>query len=942
MIDYKEKLKIEKDFISLLLQNKELVSDWLTSPLSTKYFDEAHHYILRAITASFNDGVLLTRKTFISFIKKNVKAKLDIQAQEHIFNISNMLNVDINDYPDLKNKIFEASVDRNTLKCIEDYQKDTKISGGLIAAKRLALNLGDIVVDSSSENKIYYESVSDYAPIFYNKLVENRNKKGGDDTILCHIKEIDETLGTGFAPGSLILFCGDVGGYKCGHYNNLQNLEDGTRVTLEELYRRNRLGRKDKLMQFNPCNHKIEFVNILDVIDTGKKDCYKITTRLGHEIKSTEDHRHLSWEGYRATSTLTKGDTLAISRKSPFGKISVQEGIPVVLGGLLSEGGTFTNITSTNLDPAIVKIMKSSCYKINMKMVCKHKHGIRIKGQYGIRGAQDLINKFDIGCKAVDKRIHNDVFSWNKKSLSSLLRMMYSVDGGLQISASGNREKYVISYYTSSEQLSKDVRDLLLKFGIIASIKKYKSYYKKDSVKIDKGFTWRVNITDCPQIHSFYEQIGFTGKKQQLLLDNIDRIKEKSSKSNTNRDVIPSKIWELLDSKFKEYNKSKTGCRRYYRRGVYDNWKQDLGHCGNKDSSISRAVLSRIAQYLNNDQELLDIANSDIYWDEISNIEYIGKEQTYEVCMAGSHNFVSNNIVTHNSTMMLNVAINVWKLSHKNVLYVPLEMPREKMYQKFMSRETQIPFEQLQHPKFLSVDQLNKARDFEFQVKSIENEHHCSFYIMEAPEQIPVSTIRREIERNIDVFKPNLVVVDYIANLIPDETTHRRDRNDLEVGDMLKYLRTMGKPGAIHEEGLCVVSGAQLGREGLKRYRKSGSKGVFYSEDIHGSHQYSADSDAMYAQMKPQQANDNTRIEFIQIKSRYGKNVFSNGSNKTMLEVDPKISLIKSINTTFYTQNQEEIMNKINDSDALNFDEHIKKDETSNNFDEFLSNCNNG
>ena len=508
MIDYKEKLKIEKDFISLLLQNKELVSDWLSSPLSTKYFDEAHHYILRAITSSFNDGVLLTRKTFISFVKKNIKAKLDIQAQEHIFNISNMLNVDINDYPDLKNKIFEASVDRSTLKCIEDYQKDTKISGGLIAAKRLALNLGDIVVDSSSENKIYYESVSDYAPVFYNKLVENRNKKGGDDTILCHIKEIDETLGTGFAPGSLILFCGDVGGYK--------------------------------------------------------------------------------------------------------------------------------------------------------------------------------------------------------------------------------------------------------------------------------------------------------------------------------------------------------------------------------------------------------------------------------------------------STMMLNVAINVWKLSHKNVLYVPLEMPREKMYQKFMSRETQIPFEQLQHPKFLSVDQLNKARDFEFQVKAIENEHHCSFYIMEAPEQIPVSTIRREIERNIDVFKPNLVVVDYIANLIPDETTHRRDRNDLEVGDMLKYLRTMGKPGAIHEEGLCVVSGAQLGREGLKRYRKSGSKGVFYSEDIHGSHQYSADSDAMYAQMKPQQANDNTRIEFIQIKSRYGKNIFSNGSNKTMLEVDPKISLIKSINTTFYTQNQEEIMNKVNDSDALNFDEHIKKDDNSNDFDDLISSCNNG
>ena len=213
---------------------------------------------------------------------------------------------------------------------------------------------------------------------------------------------------------------------------------------------------------------------------------------------------------------------------------------------------------------------------------------------------------------------------------------------------------------------------------------------------------------------------------------------------------------------------------------------------------------------------------------------------------------------------------------------------------------------------------------------------------MEAPEQIPVSVIRREIERNIDAFKPHLVVIDYIANLVTDETAHRRDRNDLEVGDMLKYLRTMGKPGAIHEEGLSVVSGAQVGREGLKRYRKSGSKGVFYSEDIHGSHQYSADADAMYAQMKPQQSNDNTRLEFIVVKSRYGKPIFSNGSNKTMLEVDPKISLIKSINTTFYTEHQEEILDKVNDDTALNFDDHVKKDAKSAAIEAMLSGGNNG
>jgi len=938
MIDYKEKLKIEKDFISLLLQNKELVADWLGSQLSMKYFDEAHHYIIRAITAAFNEGVLLTRKTFISFIKKNVKAKLEIQSQEHIYNISNMLHVNINDYPDLKNKIFEASVDRSTLKCIEDYQKDNEVNGGLVAAKKLAFKLNDIVVDSSSENKIYYESVSDYAPVFYDKLMENRNKEGGDDTILCHIKEIDETLGTGFAPGSLILFCGDVGGYKCLNFNSLQYLKDGTRITLKELYERKKLGKKDQLMQFKHFDHKISFANVLDVIDTGKKGCYKITTQLGHEITSTKDHRHLSWGGYKETSELSNGDFMAVSRKAPFGNDTVDKEEALALGGLISEGGTNTSCTFTNFDASIIRVMRSACRQIAGGMYLRHKKGIRIKGQYGIRGIKPIIRKYDIKCKAIDKKIHKSIFSWDKISISYLLKMMYSGDGGFSIShnKNNNKYKYLVSYYTSSKQLADDVRDLLLKFGIIASVKNYKSYYKKNGVKINKGLTYRVNISDNQQIYAFYKEIGFIGNKQKLFDQHVENIVIKSLKSNPNRDIIPAKIWETIDKKFKEYNKSRTGCRRFYRRDVYDNWKKDLGHCGNINRSMSRSTLKRVAQYLDNDKELLSIADSDIYWDKIIDIEYVGEEQTYEVCMAGSHNFVSNNIVTHNSTMMLNVAINVWKMSHKNVLYVPLEMPREKMYQKFISRETKIPFEQLQHPKLLSDKQVEDIYGFEAKINMINEEHNCNLYIMEAPEQIPVSAIRREIERNIDIFKPNLVVIDYIANLIPDETTHRRDRNDLEVGDMLKYLRTMGKPGAIHEEGLSVVSGAQLGREGLKRYRKSGSKGVFYSEDIHGSHQYSADSDAMYAQMKPQQANDNTRIEFIQIKSRYGKNVFSNGSNKTMLEVDPKISLIKSINTNFYTENQSEIMDKVNDDTILNFDEHIKADEKVNPFEDLL------
>ena len=40
---------------------------------------------------------------------------------------------------------------------------------------------------------------------------------------------------------------------------------------------------------------------------------------------------------------------------------------------------------------------------------------------------------------------------------------------------------------------------------------------------------------------------------------------------------------------------------------------------------------------------------SDIYWDRIISIEYVGKKQTYDLEVPGTHNFIANDIIVHNS-----------------------------------------------------------------------------------------------------------------------------------------------------------------------------------------------------------------------------------------------------------------------------------------------------
>ena len=312
------------------------------------------------------------------------------------------------------------------------------------------------------------------------------------------------------------------------------------------------------------------------------------------------------------------------------------------------------------------------------------------------------------------------------------------------------------------------------------------------------------------------------------------------------------------------------------------------------------------------------ITDSDIYWDEVVSITNIGQYETYDVCMPTDHNFVANNFITHNSTMMMNIAMNIWQ-GGNNVLFVPLEMPKEKMYQKFLSRYSEIPFKKIEYPSMMTDEEMTKIEEY---TKKLSEPTENKFFMMETYDRIPVSVIRREIEKHIDIFKPRLVVIDYIANLTK-EASEQKEREDLAIGNMLKSLRAMGRPGAIHDKGFAILTAAQIGRDALKRVRRTANgKLAFYSEDLRNSHEYSADSDNIYAQMIDE-AQPNSRLMIFPIKCRYGEKTFANNENKAVLEIVPEIGLIRSIRDEWMVHDKEDIMNKVNDisidDDSLDF-----------------------
>tara|TARA_Y100000310_G_scaffold57488_2_gene52702 strand:+ start:34722 stop:36197 length:1476 start_codon:yes stop_codon:yes gene_type:complete len=235
------------------------------------------------------------------------------------------------------------------------------------------------------------------------------------------------------------------------------------------------------------------------------------------------------------------------------------------------------------------------------------------------------------------------------------------------------------------------------------------------------------------------------------------------------------------------------------------------------------------------------------------------------------------------STMMINLALNIWRKNH-NVLFVPLEMPRDQIYAKVSARECRIDSEKIIKGA-LTDEEHQKIKDFNKEM--LDSKH--KLYMLKASDRIPVKFIKRQIKMHFELFKPKVVVIDYIINLIPDQP--RRDgRNDLEIGDMLKSLRVMGDA-----MGFAVVSGAQLGREALRRIRKSGTnsdKQILHSEDIRSSHEFAADADNIYAQVL--NPADHDALDIYVVKARNGKKIFPDGHMKASLNINPALSLITS------------------------------------------------
>ncbi len=210
--------KNQKQLIGLLLKHKDLVEKFINSPIKIKDFREEYQPIVTEIIDVYRQGFMLTRHGYRAKLKNNPVPKERI-AQELAFDMCYISpSKDRNLFLPLIQEIQEDSFRNNFIDALGRFNsKGKKSKSYKQPLTELYEDLGNIVADmkTDTEDKILYEetvNIGDRYAQYISDVLTGKIKP--KPKILCGIPEIDETIVTGFLPGTLTLICAETRGFK--------------------------------------------------------------------------------------------------------------------------------------------------------------------------------------------------------------------------------------------------------------------------------------------------------------------------------------------------------------------------------------------------------------------------------------------------------------------------------------------------------------------------------------------------------------------------------------------------------------------------------------------------------------------------------------------------------------------------------------------------------
>jgi replicative DNA helicase len=592
-----------------------------------------------------------------------------------------------------------------------------------------------------------------------------RNQDLTPPGLTCDFADLDAMTG-GFQRSDLIIIAGRPSMGKCLAYDAEIVMADGSISTIQSLYQQ----QNARLLTLQN-NWQFKWTQPSNYVDDGIKPVFRVKTSLGREIETTLTHPFLTLDGWQPLSALTVGEKIAVPRiLSVFGSNPLPECAVKILGYLIGDG----NLTQgtprfTNTNPAIQQDFIDAVQEFGAD-----------------NSLTDWLKLLGIwGKLSHDKFVPEIIFQLPKPQLAAFINRLFATDGWAAVLSSGQVQ---LGFATVSKKLAQQVQHLLLRFGIIARLKARSVLYR-----CERRAAWQIDITDAISIQTFVAEIGICGEEQATtkVLAALD-----NKRYQTNRDLIPISVWNQLSAA---------------KVSTEESWKSvaiKAGIVGYSNIHVgkrapTRERLLKLATALES-PPLQDLAQSQVYWDEIVEIESVGCKQVYDLTIPDTHNFVANDICVHNTAISLNIAYNMALIHQLPILVFSLEMSKEQLVQRMLAGEARVDSNRLRAGRI-------SQNEWEQVHAAIEKIADLPIYIDDTANMM-VMQMRSQARRlQAETGKPlGLIMLDYLQLM--------EGSSDNRVQEISKITRSL--KGLARELNVPIIALSQLSRSVESRNNK--------------------------------------------------------------------------------------------------------------------------
>ncbi|MBI4672534.1 MAG: DNA polymerase III subunit alpha [Chloroflexi bacterium] len=419
------------------------------------------------------------------------------------------------------------------------------------------------------------------------------------------------------------------------------NANTGQLTTIGALYQKQAIFDTPSLEE----NGRITARPMAAVMSNGVRLIYRLRTRSGREIRATAKHPFRTFEGWTNLENLRVGELIAAPRFIPYTpSTNLRTHEIVVLATALGEGNLCHPhsfyVYSNDEQQLADYVLHLERFENTRAVIDRSKSAASV---YARRdnvkqpsGAVEFIQRVGLhGKRAVEKFLPEVVFGLPLDQLALFMGRLWSADGCI------HPKTLSLYYATSSREMALQVQHLLLRFGIQATLHS-KEFKYRGGIRL--GYTinvlgGRAAVTRFAETIGAY-LVGHTRENLAQLLAHYTDLSESRARGTV--EIVPAAVRTLIRSEM-----SARGIRpKAFSRenGI----AEGLLYYDQRKRGYRRDTLAEIARALDS-ENLRAHAESDIFWDEIENIEPDGIEETFDLTVPETHNFVANDLIVHNS-----------------------------------------------------------------------------------------------------------------------------------------------------------------------------------------------------------------------------------------------------------------------------------------------------